>query len=228
MGNLLRFLVLSSLKILARTFYIFEITWVGNPPPKPFKNARIAVVLNHTSLFEPIYLAAIPFSALWDIAKRGVLPGADITINRPILGRFFKALAPQVISLTRKRDETWKNFLSSLKPNSLILIAPEGRMKRPTGLDKDGKPMTVRGGIADILLALGDGRMIIAYAGGLHHIQVPGKRSFRIFQRVKIAFESLDIADYRRDLGTFSDRKRFIQATVLDLEARRDKHCPMK
>jgi hypothetical protein len=33
----------------------------------------------------------------------------------------------------------------------MVLMAPEGRMKRADGLDAHGQPMTVRGGIADIL-----------------------------------------------------------------------------
>ncbi len=86
--------------------------------------------------------------------------------------------------------------------------------------------MTVRGGIADILLALKEGRMLLAYAGGLHHVQTPGQWRFKIFKTVKIAFEVIDIQDYVKNLGTFPDRRHFIQAVVQDLEARRDRNCP--
>ena len=33
----------------------------------------------------------------------------------------------------------------------VVVLSPEGRMKRKNGLDKHGRPMTVRGGIGDIL-----------------------------------------------------------------------------
>ena len=46
-------------------------------------------------------------------------------------------------------------------------------MKRANGMDLEGMPMTIRGGVADLLMAIPGGRMLIAYSGGLHHVQVP-------------------------------------------------------
>ena len=68
----------------------------------------------------------------------------------------------------------------------MVIILPEGRMKRENGLDLHGNPMNVRGGIADILLAMKQGRMLIAYSGGLHHVQFPGGVP-RIFKTVAAA-----------------------------------------
>ena len=67
-------------------------------------------------------------------------------------GPFFSRLAPKVVSVSRKRDRSWSHFLEQVSPEQDILIyTPEGRMKRKNGLDKNGLPMSVRGGIYDIL-----------------------------------------------------------------------------
>ena len=100
------------------------------------------------------------------------------------------------------------------------------RMKRATGLDSDGKPMTVRGGIADILETMGEGRMLIAYSGGLHHVQSPGDRFPRLFRTVRLRLEVVDIGAYRNARLEESGAKGFRRAVVADLERRRDEVCP--
>ena len=52
-----------------------------------------------------------------------------------------------MMTITRKRDESWNRFLDSFDDDAVIMMTPEGRMKRPSGLDKHGDPMTVRGGV---------------------------------------------------------------------------------
>ncbi len=79
----------------------------------------------------------------------------------------------------------------------MVMILPEGRMMRRNGLDSNGQPMTVRGGIADILDAIPDGRMLLAYSGGLHHVQAPGDGLPRLFRSIRLNLEAVDIADYR-------------------------------
>ena len=99
----------------------------------------------------------------------------DITFKRPIAGLFYKLVVPHPVSLTRKRDETWTGFLERIRDRSLVIMAPEGRMMRKNGLDKHGKPMTVKSGIAEVLDSVDGGDMLLAYAEGLHHIQAPGE-----------------------------------------------------
>ena len=87
------------------------------------------------------------------------------------------SLRRHVVRVTRRRDETWAEVLERLHDEeALIVILPEGRMKRRTGLDLDGNPMTIRGGIADIIESVPDGRLFIGYSGGLHHVHAPGDR----------------------------------------------------
>ena len=104
-----------------------------------------------------------------------MVPIAQKTTDRALVGRFYGLVAARVVSISRERDETWSEVLRQIDPDAMVLILPEGRMKRATGLDSQGKPMTVRGGIADILETMGEGRMLLAYSGGLHHIQVAGR-----------------------------------------------------
>ena len=220
------FCLLFALKVFSRTFYRFDIGWVGVKPEKPWGRYRIIAILNHTSLFEFLWAGSPPASFLWQIARHGVVPVAEITLDRPMTGRFFRFVAQQVVSVSRERDHTWAEVMKKVHdPEALVIIAPEGRMMRRNGLDKHGKPMTVRGGIADILQDIPEGRMLLAYSGGLHHIQAPGERFPRLFKRLWIRFECVDVAAYRREMMAHGGEKGFRRAVVRDLEQRRDRHC---
>ncbi|HEX9163799.1 MAG TPA: 1-acyl-sn-glycerol-3-phosphate acyltransferase, partial [Thermoanaerobaculia bacterium] len=164
------------LKILSRIFYRPDFAFLGPTPNDPWADIRLVVFLNHTSLFEPVFLAGVPNRFIWRLAAHGVIPAADKTTGRPLVGVIFKFVAHHVVPITRERDDTWFAVLRKIDPDSMVVIAPEGRMKRANGLDANGNPMTVRGGIADILLAVKEGRMLLAYSGGLHHVQIPGHR----------------------------------------------------
>ena len=106
----------------------------------------------------------------------------------------------------------------------MVVIAPEGRMKRETGLDLHGKPMTVRGGVADIMLAIEHGRMLLAYSGGLHHVQIPGKIP-NLFERVQMRIENLEISDYVAEQMAKGGADEFKKNVIRDLEGRRDNYC---
>ena len=97
-------------------------------------------------------------------------------------------------------------------------------MKRPNGLDKHGKPMTVKSGVTDVLELLGKGHMLLAYSGGLHALMSGRKLFPRLFQRLEIRLEVLDIASYvsrfQKDDGSL-DRVAIVQ----DFETRRDRYC---
>lgn len=228
MRTLIRFSFILWGKVLARCLFAFDYDWVGEtrytPKSLGFKDARVGVFLNHTSLFEPIFLATLPVSLLWRLAKSGIIPGADVTMSRPVAGRFFRLLSKDSVSITRKRDRTWDDFLDLIRPESLILIAAEGRMKRPSGLDKEGKKMTVRSGIVDVLKRLGHGKAVFCYSAGLHHIHAPGDKFPRFFRRAKIRYEAIDIESYLKGFGD-ADSRDLRKLIVADLEARRDKYA---
>jgi hypothetical protein len=219
-----RFLILLGIKILSLCFFRFEVGWVGRRPAHPFRGVRLGVLLNHTSLFEPILSAVFPLSWLWAIARHGLLPGADATLDRPIAGRFFKLLASDTVSVTRSRDSSWTRFLSRVSERSVVLISPEGRMRRPTGLDKHGRPMTLRGGIVDVLELKNEGTMLLVYSEGLHHVQAPGEGLPRLFVRVRARLEEIPIAAYKAAMG--HGTPKFRANVIADLERRRDRHCP--
>jgi len=227
MRAVLIFLLLLTLKGISRCFYRLDMEWVGEVPAgDPWRGHRVAAVLNHTSLFDWLWISAPPLHLIWQIARHGVVPVADITLKRPLVGAFFRLVAQHVVSLSRERDHTWQELMGKIDdPSSLVTLAPEGRMMRRDGLDKDGKPMTVRGGIADLLEAIPEGRLLLAYTGGLHHVQAPGEGLPRLFKTIRLRLESLDIATYREEILATAGQRGFKRAVARDLEARRDRYC---
>jgi hypothetical protein len=223
LGALFRFAFLGGIKALSRVFYSFECEWVGKDDPSGWEDSRIGILLNHTTLFEPILFGVLPYSWLWHVAKRGLLPGADSTLDRPFVGKLFKWMTANTVGVTRNRDKTWRDFLAHMKDDSVVLMAPEGRMKRRDGLDKHGRPMTVKGGIVEVLERYQDGTMMILYSGGLHHVQHPGEGFPRMFKKVRARLECVRIAEYKKELAHGTPEFR---ANVMnDLERRRDLYC---
>ncbi len=213
-------------KAFARIFYRFEINLMGDVNDEPWRGVRLILLLNHTSLFEPLFIGVLPAWLCWDLSAKMVAPGADKTLNRPFVGRFFKFLAPRMISITRKRDASWADFMQMVVKDSIVIILPEGRMKRRNGLDATGKPMSIRGGVGDVLNAMHDGRMAIAYSGGLHHIQAPGEWFPRLFKIIRVNVEFVDILTYKQELGAASIHE-FKLAVVADLTERMHHHTPL-
>lgn len=227
MRSIVSFLVLLSVKYASKIFFRFKVEWVGGRPDNPWKDLRVLAVLHHTSLYEPILVGAAENALIWRVARYGVLPVAAKTMRRTV-GLFFRLLANQVVVVTRKKDHTWKQVLDAVEGDStaLMVILPEGRMMRSNGLDSEGRPMTVRGGIADILRSIPSGDMLLVYSGGLHHIQAPGELLPRLFKTVRLRLELVDIAAYREELMTRAGDEGFKRAVIADLEQRRDTHCP--
>lgn len=206
-------------------FYRIEHTWLNGSNKDSWKNLKLIVFLNHTSLFEPLFLGAVPWPVLWRLAGNIIAPGADITLDRPFAGFIYRYMMPKIVSISRERDGTWDKFMNAIEPESVVIIAPEGRMKRVDGLDKHGKPMTVRGGIADILEMLPDGEMVIGYSGGLHHVQIPGQGFPKLFKRIKVQTEKLNIQEYIFEMRAVPDTK-FKVAVTSDLNERLKKNVP--
>jgi len=201
----------------------------GGIPGHPWNQIRMIAFLNHTSLYEPVFAALVPNRFIWEISKRAVVPVAEKTLSRPILGRFFRLLIPHPVSITREPDHTWDAVLSRIEEDSMVIILPEGRMRRRTGLDSTGRPMTSRGGIADILRSMHHGQLLMAYSGGLHHIQIPGQRLPRLFRSIRMNFDLLDIVEYRNEMQARADATgdRFKNVVKADLDRRRDLYSPM-
>ncbi len=219
--------VLFAVRTVVRVLWRVESRWIGEVPEGDrWAGIRVVAILHHTSLFEPIFAAVAPFRFLVKLARHGVIPVADITANRPVAGRFFKSLTAHVVSISRQRDHTWREVLAKIEdPQRIVALLPEGRMMRATGLDKEGKPMTVRAGIADILLATPSGRMLLGYSAGLHHIHCPGEGLPRLFKTARIQLEVVDIAAYRERLLAEHGESAFRSAVVADLTRRRDLYC---
>jgi hypothetical protein len=228
-GRYISFLILLALKAVTRPFYRRDARGIdGGPiPGVPWDEVRLICLLNHTSLYEPLFATLVPNSCIWQIAKRSVVPVAAKTLERPIVGRFFKALVPHPVSISREPDHTWDVVLRKIDEDSMVLILPEGRMRRANGLDREGRPMTARGGVADILKAIDSGQVLMAYSGGLHHVQVPGQKLPRLFKTLSMRFELLDVVEYRAELERLAASGSFKNAVKADLDRRRDLYSPM-
>jgi hypothetical protein len=224
------YLFLTFVCLLSRLFYRFQQQWIGPIPKDPWAVPfRLVAILNHTSLFEFLYAGITSRKFLWRMARHGTVPIADITIDRPIVGIFWRFIAGNIVPVSRERDATWDKVMESIHdPDAMVIILPEGRMKRASGLDKYGRNLQVRGGIADLLMSIPDGELLLAYSQGLHHIQIPGQHLPRFFKPVRMRLEIQGIRALRESLMAGLDpgdamafRKRVIQ----DLTERRDRYC---
>ncbi|MGD9253913.1 MAG: 1-acyl-sn-glycerol-3-phosphate acyltransferase [Holophagae bacterium] len=222
--SIIAFMLLLIVHLAARLHYRLRVEWITPEPRNYAKGTRIICILNHTSLYEPLLAGYAPAHLLWKFARHGVLPVAEKTMRRPI-GAFFAMLVRHTVVVTRQRDQTWDNVLNKVDDKAIVVILPEGRMKRANGLDSKGREMTVRGGIADILEVLDDGRMLMVYSGGLHHIQVPGEKIPHFFKTIRCRMEMIDIADYKRQLAESPSDGDLRKSVVADLTRRRDEYC---
>ena len=227
MRRICAFFILCLVKIFSHSFYRARYEWLTPKMKNPFKDVHLLIFLNHTSLYEPLFIQALDVPFLWKMSAHMSLPGADVTLNRPLVGLFWKLMIPQITTITRKRDDSWTNYLNGIQDEDIVFIAPEGRMKRPTGLDKDGKPMTIRGGIAEIIEKLNKGTMLICYSGGLHHVQAPGEKMPSIFKTIHMNLELLQSSDYKKKFDHLNSKEK-MKAIIIDLQQKLETSCPQK
>jgi 1-acyl-sn-glycerol-3-phosphate acyltransferase len=223
--SVITFGLLIAVNAAARIFFTLKNEWITPEPANYATNTRMIVILNHTSLYEPLIAGYAPYNLLWKFARHGVLPVAEKTMKRRI-GLFFRLIVRHPIVVTRQRDLTWYTVLSKADSKAITIILPEGRMKRANGLDSEGREMTIRGGIADIIESLPDGRILVVYSGGLHHIQVPGELLPTPFKTIRCRMEMIDIPTYKDELERDYPELNFRKAVVEDLTRRRDEYCP--
>lgn len=223
--SVITFALLVAVRTSAKVFFKLKNEWITPEPENYAKGTKMIAILNHTSLYEPLIAGYAQYRLLWKFARHGVLPVAEKTMKRRI-GLFFRLLVRYPIVVTRQRDQTWYNVLAKADSKAITIILPEGRMKRANGLDSEGREMTVRGGIADIIEALPDGRILVVYSGGLHHIQVPGELLPTPFKTIRCRMEMIDIPTYKEDLQRNYPDLKFRNAVVADLTRRRDEYCP--
>lgn len=226
MRHMIASLILQTVKVISHTLYTVEGEWLTPPPEGHWSQYRLVALVNHTSLFEFLYAGMAPASFLRRIARYGVVPIASKTMNRRVAGWFWRFIAGNVVSISRERDETWTQLLEAIKPQSIVVMLPEGRMKRANGLDAHGRPLMIRSGIADVIRIIPEGKMLLGHSLGLHHIQIPGQMFPKLFKKIRMRFEVLDIADYRASLWpSDGDEHAFRRAVVRDLTERRDRYC---
>ena len=213
--RVIRFVLLLTLKVLSSLFYPCKSQWLPEKT-QDWQDIKLIIFLNHTSLFEVLFIQLVSIKGLWVIADRFIVPGADVSLNRPIVGKILHTLIPGIITISRKKDDTWQHFLSCVDDNKITAILPEGRMKRRNGLDKNGDPMSIRGGFVDILQKLNQGKILFVCSGGLHHIQAPGEKLPKLFKRIKANLEIVDLPHYKNKFNS-EDASAFKTQVVADV-----------
>ena len=129
MRSRLIYLILLALKTFSHLFYKHDVAWVSETGDEdPWKEFRLVVVLNHTSLLEWLFAGSVPNSFMKRIATDAVVPVADKTFNRPVVGRFFRLIIPNPIPITREADHTWQQVLEHIGSDRMVIIFPEGRV----------------------------------------------------------------------------------------------------
>lgn len=225
LSQVFSFSVMSFVKVISYPFYRFNVNWLSERKSESLDDVKLIVVLNHTSLYEALFVRLASFRYLWKMARHVLIPVADVTTNRPMVGFFFHALLPGIVPISRKRDSSWKQFLSKVNDDAIAAILPEGRMRRVDGKDKHGKPMSVRTGVADIVEELDGGSILFVYSGGLHHIQIPGQRFPKLFRTIKVNMEIVSIEDYKDELHHPEQRHRKT-SFVRDIQSRLEQFTP--
>ena len=216
--NSLRFMFLSALKISGYALYPSRLNWLSEEPDS-WDDISLILILNHTSLFEFVYGVTLPFGFLNQISKRLIIPVAESTLKKPLGGLVFNQLAPKTIALSRKRDESWSEFLNQISREDICIFMPEGRMRRADGLDKHGKTLHVKSGVYELLNKFRGRKMLLVYSGGLHHVLAPGQVVPRVFRHVKAGIECLSVDEY---LGSFEASDQPWKDIAGDLDFRRD------
>ena len=69
----------------------------ARPPSDPWRHLRIVAFLNHTSLYEPLFVGGFPNAFIRRIAFQGLMPVADKATRRPLMGFFFRMVAKGVV-----------------------------------------------------------------------------------------------------------------------------------
>ena len=62
MRSLLSRLIVLFTYLFSRIFFRFELSWVQEPETDAWKQIRVFAFMNHTSLLEPLFFGAFPFS----------------------------------------------------------------------------------------------------------------------------------------------------------------------
>ena len=212
-------------KVFGKVFFKFDRTWSSPKSEADFNNISTIIILNHTSLFEPVFLANLPTNFLRKLSSNLLLPAAQETLQRPIVGRVIKGIVPKCIPISRKYDDSWVNFLNLIDDSCITAIMPEGRMKRRNGLDKHGNAMDIKAGVFDIIEKTNSGNILFVYSGGLHHVQAPGDKFPKLFKTIKVGFEFIDVKTYKASHHSQCE-KTFKKNVLDDLQHRLNTKIP--
>ncbi|WP_163934191.1 1-acyl-sn-glycerol-3-phosphate acyltransferase [Paraferrimonas sp. SM1919] len=207
------------MKYIQKLFFPIEVKHPGKEINFD-NNTHLAVFLNHSSFIEVILAGILPNRALKQLAQKLIIPIAAETATRPI-GKLIRLIGPKILPISRRRDHSWHGFMNAIEEQDIMIFFPEGRMARRGGVDKHGKPMTMRRGIYDVLQAFKGKNMLLYYSGGFRHILPRGKYWPKFFKKSYGKVEIINVDEY---LAKFESYKDSAQAICEDLLTRKQNY----
>jgi hypothetical protein len=73
---------------------------------------------------------------------------------------------------------------------------------------------------------LDSGQMLITYSGGLHHVQVPGEGWPKLFKKLKMNVEVMDITAYKTSFSGQQGAAEWRKQMLADLQHRLETKPP--
>ena len=88
----------------------------GRPPPVEFVDDEVVLDDGALHAYDSLLVAtgSVPNRFLKRLARHAVVPVADTTLSRPLVGRFFRLLVPHPVPITREADHTWQRVVEGL------------------------------------------------------------------------------------------------------------------
>jgi hypothetical protein len=69
--------------------------------------------------------------------------------------------------------------------------------------------------------------MVIAYSGGIHHVQVPGEGLPKLFKRLKMNLEYFNIKEYKNRFSSEIGSEQWRKSVLADLQWRLENNVPV-
>lgn len=196
--------------ILVKILYRCSWTWIGKNSDRGFQDMKALFLMNHTSYADHMIFVLVPINVIYKMFWNARIAVAQHQVKN--FKGLLQYLENNIVPLSRQRDDSWNNYLSNANAKSIFVMYPEGTRMSPEGLDKNGKKVRVKGGVADILELLPDGDIVILYLDGFYEILGAGMKFPKLFKKVRVTAEVVDIAALKHELaytGRHEDRYDF-------------------
>lgn len=78
MQRIIAFFIFATIKTLSMIFFRAEVKWLTPKPKNLWHDIKLFILLNHTSLYEPLFMQIASYSYIWKFVAHMNVPGADV------------------------------------------------------------------------------------------------------------------------------------------------------